>query len=95
MQSSQKWIVHRSKEIIWRRNHFDEVIVVSLSKQAEDFKITGLAAEIWERFDGKKNLGHVIDDLMNKYELSKEETFAQAEVFIESLDKNKLVLVKK
>lgn len=93
-QFSQSSLLRLSKDVFVRRNPDGSVILMSTTSEEDKFfRITGVAAEIFERIDGQTSIGSIISAVKKNYDVKEEQIIADAEPFLEKLIKFKIVSV--
>ncbi len=81
-----------SSEVVSRASNDGTVIVMKMTDDDFFYKINGVAAEMWLKFSDKKsNLGEVIDELANDYNLPKEKIRSDAQAFLNKALELKLI----
>jgi len=71
MDISLKSIPARSKKVVFRKieNEYILVPLMSTSEDAESiFNLNEIGAVIWEKVDGSKTVGQIIDELCREYD---------------------------
>ncbi|MES2528162.1 MAG: PqqD family protein [Bdellovibrionota bacterium] len=87
-------LLNLSRDIFVRKNPDGSILLMS-SIDSEDkfFRVTGVAAEIFEKIDGKTTVGNIISSVKTSYNVKEEKIVADAEPFIEKLIKLNIVSV--
>ncbi|HOO34346.1 MAG TPA: lasso peptide biosynthesis PqqD family chaperone [Thermotogota bacterium] len=55
------------------------------------YGLNGMGTEIWKRIENFMTVSTLIEDLLNEYEVSREDAEAQVLTFLKDLDKNNLI----
>ena len=90
----QASLLNLSRDIFVRKNPDGSILLMS-SIDSEDkfFRVTGVAAEIFDKIDGKTPIGNIIASVKTNYDVKEEKIVADAEPFIEKLIKLSIVSV--
>ncbi len=62
-----------------------------LSQMRAIFALTGTGARIWDLLDGTRSLGDVCDALVARFEVSRDQAWAELSGFVEHLEESGLV----
>lgn len=84
-----------ASEVVSRTSNDGTVIVMKMTDDDFFYKINGVSAEIWLKFSNKKaNLGEIINELAQNYNLPAEKIRTDAQVFLnKALDLKLIQLV--
>lgn len=74
-----------SSQYIHRKNPDGSVILMKVTDEDDFYKITGVAATIWQSIDGQTSIGQIMQNILNEYEVSAEQLAGDAEPFLEKL----------
>ncbi len=87
-------LLNLSRDIFVRKNPDGSILLLS-SIDSEDkfFRVTGVAAEIFEKIDGKTTIGNIIQSVKTSYNVPDQKIIADAEPFIEKLIKLSIVSI--
>ncbi len=77
-------------EVIRRKNANGSIVVMSMADEDRFYKVTGVAAEVFERLDGVTPLGEVIRQTQSAYDVTEERIYQDCGVFLEKLVELKL-----
>lgn len=82
-------------EVVSRTSNDGTIIVMKMTDDDFFYKINGVSAEIWLKVSGKKsNLGEIINELAQDYNLPAEKIRTDAQVFLnKALDLKLIQLV--
>lgn len=91
---SEASLLNLSRDIFVRKNPDGSILLMS-SVDSEDkfFRVTGVAAEIFEKIDGKTTIGNIIAAVKSNYNIQDKQIIADAEPFIEKLIKLSIVSI--
>lgn len=78
-------IFSTSTQYVHRRNPDDSVILMKVTDDDDFFKITGVASQIWQRIDGKRNIEEILDSILEEYDVTEEQLIKDAEPFLKRL----------
>ncbi len=90
-------IYKRSRDVVARTIH-GEIIIIPISQkvQAEHkdalFTLNETGKAVWEKLDGKKTIGDIINSLLSEFEGSKAEIQEDVIGLIEELFKRKMII---
>ena len=77
------------------RRIMEERLVVPIRGKLADmqaiFALTPVADFIWERLDGQKTLGDILEEILAEFNVEKEQAKADLLEFIDELDKEELI----
>ena len=59
-------------DIISRNNQDGTVVIMKMDDSNTFFKIDGVSAEVWTGISNKNSMETIINDILNRYEVSKE-----------------------
>lgn len=91
---SEGSLLIRSKDVFVRKNPDGSVILMSTTNEEDKFfRITGVAAEIFDKIDGQATLGNIIQSVKGNYEVKEEQIIADAEPFLEKLIKFNIISI--
>ena len=76
-------VFSRKKGVVFRRI-LDEMVLIN-TKAGEVITLNETGADIWERIDGKKNVGEILDELAQLYDVERNELERDVKNFIEDL----------
>lgn len=83
-----------SPDVFVRKNPDGSIIVMSTASEEDKFfRITGVAAEIFDKIDGKTKASQIIEAVQSGYEVNVEKIVADAEPFLEKLIKFNIITV--
>jgi len=83
-----------SPDVFVRRNPDGSIIVMSTASEEDKFfRITGVAAEIFDKIDGQTPISRIVETVKSQYEVKVEKIVADAEPFLEKLIKFNIVTV--
>lgn len=86
--------VEIKEEIVFRSNKDGTVVVMKMDNDDMFYKITGVAAEMWQSFSEKNNnLGDVTGILAKNYSTSSDEIIKDAQDFLNKILELDLVKV--
>ena len=88
------WI--KSDDMVERRIE-DSIIIVPLTsggldEENELFSLDKLGEEIWNRIDGKRRVGEVVDEISVSYDVKREVLVKDILGFLEEVNKRKLIV---
>lgn len=91
---NQESLLRLSRDVFVRKNPDGSILLMS-SENSEDkfFRVTGVAAEIFEKIDGQTPLSKIVSSVHSQYEVKIEKIVEDAEPFIEKLIKLHIVTV--
>jgi hypothetical protein len=83
-------IISRSPSIVTRKTG-NEYVLVPIANNIADmdsvYTLNETGAFIWELIDGKMSVGDIIENLINEYEIDKENATADVFSFVENMKK--------
>jgi hypothetical protein len=72
-----------------------EIIVIPVGKTALNFNgmicINGVSAEIWKGLQEEKTKGEILENILQEFDVSREEATADLDVFLHQLRENNLL----
>ena len=74
-----------TSQYIHRKNPDGSVILMKVTDEDDFYKITGVAAIIWQNIDGKKTIGQILESILNDYDVTSEQLVSDAEPFLQKL----------
>ena len=74
-----------SSEVIRRKNTNGSVVVMSIVNEEQFYKVTGVAAEIFELLDGVTPIGEILTKATANYEVSEKQVYQDSEKFLQKL----------
>lgn len=74
-----------SSQYIHRKNPDGSVILMKVTDEDDFYKITGVAATIWQNIDGKKSIGQIMQEVLNDFDVTAEQLTADTEPFLQKL----------
>lgn len=86
-------ILNKKKKLPWR-NIENNIIIVDLDRE-KVLDLDNSAKEIWELIDGKKSITDIAENLIEKYDISKQDIVKDIISFINELLKRELVYEEK
>jgi hypothetical protein len=89
----EKTIFLKSKEFVHRINPDKSAILVKISEEDEFYKIQGIASVIWQSIDGEVTIGEILKNILNEYDVTKEQLIKDSEPFLKTLIELKIVTV--
>ncbi len=88
---TRETILKRSTEYVFRKNPDHSVVLLNLNDDTEFFKITGVAAKIWNLVDDQATLGSILDKIEAQHEVPKEKLYQDTEAFLQKLSSLKII----
>jgi len=86
--------IHISPEVVSRTSNDGTIIVMKMTDDDFFYKINGVAAEMWLKFNDKNlDLGQIIDELSEVYGVPKEQIKSDAQAFLNKALELKLILL--
>ena len=83
-------IISRSPSIVTRKTG-NEYVLVPIANNIADmdsvYTLNETGAFIWELIDGKMSVGDIIENLINEYEIDKENATADVFSFVDNMKK--------
>lgn len=70
---------------------YDGQATIVLPDQAEVNVINEIGSLVWERIDGKKNLGELVESILKDYEVTREQAEKDVIEFVTSLKAHEMV----
>jgi hypothetical protein len=74
-----------SSQYIHRKNPDGSVILMKVTDEDDFYKITGVAATIWQNIDGKKSIGQILKVFIHDFYVTVEQLSADTEPFLQKL----------
>ena len=91
---SQSSLFKLSPDVFVRKNPDGSIIVMSTTSEEDKFfRITGVAADIFDKIDGQTPIAKIVENVKSQYEVKVEKIAADAEPFLEKLIKFNIVTV--
>jgi hypothetical protein len=79
-------------ETIFKTDENEDIVIINFLKEDKSyFKVSGVAKEIFEKIKNDSSYDEIIDDLLAKYNISKEQAKADLDDFILNLEKHELI----
>lgn len=63
----------KHEDVVSRKNANDIVVLMKMDDSSSFFKISGVAAEVWELIDSGMSVKEVVDKLSSEYNVTKEQ----------------------
>lgn len=82
---------HNDNNIVFRRNKDGSVLLTQLNNDNKFYKINGVAADLWVSLDGSKNLGSIMQELLDSYDVDASLLYKDAETCLKELIKLEFV----
>ena len=82
--------VPRKAEVVWQE--LEGEVVLLNPKTGEYFGLNEVAGSFWEKVDGKKSLGNIIKELLEEYDVKREELEKDLQDLIEKMRPFSLIL---
>lgn len=89
-----KSVFAHSADIIKRKNPDGSVVIMSISDEDLFYKVTGVAAEIFDHLDGKTAVETIVNAVSTNYDVSRDQINKDTETFLKKLVDLKLVSVE-
>lgn len=79
-------------EVVFRSNKDGTIVVMKMDDDDMFYKINGVAAEMWQKFNSAKlNLGQIAEDLSKNYSVSAEKIIADSQLFLNKINDLNLI----
>lgn len=83
-----------SDDIVCRKNQDGTVVIMKMDDSDLFYKIHGVAAEMWHKFERGDSLGNILTELGNKYDVEKEVIQKDATAYLDEILKLEMVTIQ-
>jgi hypothetical protein len=77
--------LRRSNESLTRKSEDGSLVVLLMNREDVCFEIHGIAATVWNQFDGRRSLGQILSSVCEKFETDRDQLETQVQRFIQKL----------
>ena len=89
-------VPQKSSNIVFRKIEDEYILVPMLASSAEVehiFNINKVGADVWERINGEKTVGEIVDELVGEYEATPEQIKDDVLCFLNDIAEAKIIEV--